>query len=105
VAARSWEFILEEAGGEILLARRYPCARLYPDRELEALAMLRRSKIAGAPAGLERSCLLLPAHARNGARPIAGAACHLGDGNPYDFLPVDAPIVRSRRARAKRVRR
>jgi len=55
MAARSWEFIIEEAAGEILLARQYPCARLYPGRELATLTALRTGQVAGAPAGLERS--------------------------------------------------
>lgn len=55
MAARSWAFIIEEAAGEILLARRYPCARFYPGRELATLAALRRGEVAGAPCGLERS--------------------------------------------------
>jgi hypothetical protein len=54
LAARSWEFILEEAAGEILLARHYPCARFYPGRERATLTALRRG-VAGAPKGLERS--------------------------------------------------
>lgn len=55
MAACSWQFILEDAAGEILLARRYPCARLYPGRELTTLAALRNGEIPGAPSGLERS--------------------------------------------------
>lgn len=55
MAACSRNFILEEAAGEILLAREYPCSRLYPGRELETLRVLRTRLVPNAPDGLERT--------------------------------------------------
>ncbi len=79
MAARSWEFIMEEAAGEILLARRYPCARLYPGRELATLTALRTGQVPDAPSGLEQSAyyrftLETPPAARTGGQRYHEAA-------------------------------
>lgn len=51
----SRDFILEEAAGEILLAREFSCSRLYPGKELDTLRILRTLLVPNSPKGLERS--------------------------------------------------